>query len=167
MTLDELNEELRPLISQPASFKRNAANSLILYFYGEPGDPEVISFFIDPTWRFERHGRIVIGSYDFQIRKSDFDSEESYRLEWDRRCDLMSGLIGSLLEGVEVSPLTGDLLLRFADSQIVRSFANSPFHEDTWTYRNMAKKIKVKVSPLGIRVEQIGERKFVIPRGDT
>jgi hypothetical protein len=158
MTIEELKAELQSLVSVRVTFKRNAANSLIIYFHGEPGDPEVRSFFIDPTWRFEQNGRIVLGSFDFQIEGSDFGSEEEYESEWRRRCELMESLVGSELLRIEIEDSSGDLTLEFSGRQIVRSFANSAFDEDSWTYRNLPKRTKATVSPLGIRIEELQEK---------
>lgn len=158
MTNEELNTEIQSLLSERVSFKRNAANSLIIYFRGEPGDPEVISFFIDPTWRFEKQNRIEVGSYDFQIEESDFSSEAEYTSTWEQRCALMDSLTDSALLRAEVDARSGDLLLEFSGEQVVRSFANSAFHENSWTYRNTSKKMKALVSARGIRVEILQEQ---------
>jgi hypothetical protein len=157
MPIEELKAELESLVSERVTFKRNAANSLIIYFHGEPGDSEVRSFFIDPTWRFEQNGRIVVGSFDFQIERSDFSSEEEYESEWRRRCELMESLVGSELLRVEIEDSSADLTLEFSDQQVVRSFANSAFDEDSWTYRNIPKRTKATVSPLGIRIKVLQE----------
>jgi hypothetical protein len=158
MSIDEFKAELQSLVSKRVAFKRNAANSLIIYFDGGPGDSEVRSFFIDPTWRFEQNGRIVVGSFDFQIEGSDFGSKEEYESEWHRRCELMERLVGSELLRVEIEDSSADLTLEFSDRQIIRSFANSAFDEDSWTYRNLPKRIKATVSPLGIRIEELQEK---------
>jgi hypothetical protein len=65
MTLEELNSELKKLIQMTVSFKRIAGNSIIIYFFGEPGDATVVSMFIDPTWRYQKQGKVVVGSQDF------------------------------------------------------------------------------------------------------
>lgn len=121
MSIEELKAELKSLVSERVAFKRNAANSLIIYFHGEPGDSTVRSFFIDPTWRFEHNGRIVLGSFDLQIEGSDFGSEEECESEWRRRCELMESLVGLELLRVEIEDSSADLTLEFSDGQIVRS----------------------------------------------
>ncbi len=47
MTLEELQTELNNLVHQTVTFKRIAGNSIIIYFFGEPGDDSVISVFIE------------------------------------------------------------------------------------------------------------------------
>ena len=158
MTFDELDTELQSLVHERVVFKRNAVNSIIIYFGGEPGDANVRSFFIDPSWRFERNGRIVVGSFDFQIERSEFNSKEEYDNEFHRRCELMGTLVGSELLRVEVEHSTADLTLEFSNQQVVRNFANSVFDEDAWTYRNIPKRMKVSVSHLGIQISEEDER---------
>src|SRR5262245_11189084 len=68
MTLEELQTELNGLIHQTCTFKRIAGNSIIIYFFGEPGDDSVIGVFVDPSWRYQKNGKIILGSYDLQIK---------------------------------------------------------------------------------------------------
>lgn len=149
MTFDELNSELQKLVGQRVSFVRVATNSIIIYFFGEPGDDSVVSVFIDPTWRFQRNGKVVVGSYDLQMDKSDIESKE-YEEEFQRVAALTSGLRGALLESVDIDFDSSDIAMKFSDGQVVRNFANSAFDDEAWTYRNVAQDITADVSPLGV-----------------
>ncbi len=152
MTFEELNSELQKLVGQSVSFVRVAANSIIIYFFGEPGDDRVVSLFIDPTWRFQRYGKVVVGSFDLQMDESDFESEEEYQEEFQRMAALPSSLQGAVLENVDIDFDSSDISMTFSDGQIVRNFANSAFDDKDWTYRNAAQGIAVCVSPIGIRL---------------
>ena len=152
MTFENLNAELQNLVGTTVSFSRVAANSLIIYFFGEPGDDTVVSVFLDPTWRFERNGKIVLGSFDLQIDEEDFESEQLYNDEFERLVTLKDSLNGSTLETVTLDFESSDICLKFSDRQVVRNFANSAFDDKTWTYRNVPKKITAYVSPLGIKL---------------
>ena len=78
MTFEELNSELNTLIGQSVSFKRVAANSVIIYFFGGPGDSSVLSVFIDPNlWRYEQEGKVILGSYDVSMDESESDSRRN------------------------------------------------------------------------------------------
>jgi hypothetical protein len=68
MRFEELNAELQKLVGEKVSFIRVAANSIIIYFFGEPGDANVVSVFVDPTWRFQKQGKIVVGTISFNSR---------------------------------------------------------------------------------------------------
>jgi hypothetical protein len=150
MTFEELNSELQKLVGETVSFVRVATNSIIIYFFGEPGSDSVVSVFIDPTWRFQRHGKVVVGSYDLQMDESDAESEEECREEFQRMAALTHGLQGAALESVEIDFDSSDITMKFSDGQVVRNFANSAFVDEDWTYRNVALGIAADVSPSGI-----------------
>ncbi len=52
MTFAELNAELQKLVGKKVSFMRVAANGIIIYFFGEPGDSNVVSVFRAPRIEF-------------------------------------------------------------------------------------------------------------------
>jgi hypothetical protein len=153
MTLEELNLELKKLVGETVSFKRIAGNSIILYFFGEPGDENVVSVFIDPTWRYQQHGKIIVGSYDFPFDESDFTSKEKYRDTFERMCSLTDALECTRLENCEVDLETSDILMEFSDGQVIRNFANSAYDDAAWTYRNRTRNLTAYVSPSGIRLK--------------
>jgi hypothetical protein len=150
VTLAELNAELQNIVGERVSFVRIVCNSIIIYFRGEPGD-SVVSVFIDPSWRIQRHGKVIVGSYDLQIDEADFESKEGYQQEYERIAALSDGLQGSTLEAVGIDSEASDLEMKFSDHQVVRNFANSAFDDKAWTYRNVAKGIAVVVSVFGVR----------------
>ena len=150
MTLQELNEELNKLVGEKVVFKRIAANSIIVYFFGEPGDSSVVSVWLDPTWRYERDGRVVLGSGDLSIDESDFGSKEAYETEFYRLCALAEPLQESTLLQATIDPKTLDITLQFSGGQVLRNFANSAIRDNAWTYRNRPHKLAIDVSPHGL-----------------
>jgi hypothetical protein len=150
MTLEELQIELNGLIHQPVTFMRIAGNSVIIYFFGKPGADTVISVFIDPTWRYQKHGKIILGSYDLQIDEEDFDSKEAYEERFHYLCSLTDGISGAELINCAIDLESSDITMEFSGGQVVRNFANSAFEEKHWTYRNLPKKLTAYVSPLGV-----------------
>jgi hypothetical protein len=152
MTLEELQTELGGLIHQTVTFTRIAGNSIIIYFFGEPGDDSVISVFIDPTWRYQKNGKIILGSYDLQIDEENFDSKEAYEDRFHHLCSLTGDLWGAELVSCTIDPESSDITMEFSGGQVVRNFANSGFEDEHWTYRNLQKKLTAYVSPLGATV---------------
>lgn len=150
MTLEELKNELDQLIGQTVVFKRIAVNHIIIYFGGEPGDDTVISFFIDPTWRYHKDGKVVIGSYDLPFDESDFKSEEEYQEKFEHLASLTDNIFDSELISYTVDPESFDITLEFSGNQKVCNFANSGFKDQCWTYRNVPKQLTAYVSPQGI-----------------
>jgi len=159
MTLEELNIELQKLIGEIVSFKRIAGNSIIIYFFGEPGEDSVVSVFIDPAWRYERQGKVLVGSYDFPFDESAFESQEEYQETFERLCSITDNLEGAMLEDVGVNLESSDIFMKFSDRQVVRNFANSGLDEKAWSYRNHPRGLSAYVSPLGVRLrcEEGGE----------
>jgi hypothetical protein len=153
MTFEELNTELHKLVGEKVSFVRVAANSIIIYFFGEPGDVSVVSVFIDPAWRLQQQGKVIIGSYDLQIDESDFESKEEYEKEFERRASVTHRLEGSKLEGIEIDFASSDIYMKFSDGQVVRNFANSAYDDKAWTYHNAPNSVRAYISPLGIRLQ--------------
>jgi hypothetical protein len=145
-----LQTELNDLIQQTVTFKRIAANSIIIYFFGEPGDDSVISVFVDPTWRYEKNRKIILGSYDLQIDEEDFCSKEAYEERFHHLCSLADGLSGAELVSCAIDLESSDISMEFSGGQVVRNFANSGFEDKHWTYRNLQKKLTAYVSPLGV-----------------
>jgi hypothetical protein len=152
MTLEELQTELNGLIHQTVTFKRIAANSIIIYFFGGPGDKSVISVFVDPTWRYEQNGKIILGSFDLQIDEENFDSKEAYEEKFYYLSSLTDGLWGAELVSCTIDLESSDISMVFSGGQIVCNFANSGFEDKHWTYRNLQKKLTAYVSPLGVIV---------------
>ncbi|MCU1268161.1 MAG: hypothetical protein JWM21_4479 [Acidobacteria bacterium] len=133
MTLEEKHLELKKLLGETVSCKLIACSSILLYFFGEPRDKGVVSICINPPWRYQQQGEIIVGSGDFPFRESDFISKEEYQKTFDRMCALTDGLDGAVLIDCEVDLETSDLLLEFSDGQVVRNFMNSAFTDAAWS----------------------------------
>ncbi|HQY23291.1 MAG TPA: hypothetical protein PLL45_00325 [Thermoflexales bacterium] len=146
MNIEELYDALKRLIGKSLTFKRIAANSIILYFDGEPGDDTVRSIWLEPPWRYEVSGRVVIGSSDLWLHESDFSSKEEMDAEWTRRCRLTDTVNDSPLEVVLIDSVSNDVMLRFAGGKVMRNFSNSGLHDIAWTFRDRTQKLLVEVS---------------------
>src|SRR5215471_11052639 len=118
MTLEELQNELNGLIHQTVTFKRIAGDSIIIYFFGEPGDDSVISVFVDPTWRYQTNGKVILGSYDLQIDEENFDSKEAYEERFHHLCSLTDGLKGAELVRWKMDPESSDITMRLSGGQV-------------------------------------------------
>ncbi len=150
MTLEELQVETSKLIGEEVRFKRIAGNTIIIYFFGEPGDDTVVSLFINPSWRYERNHKVIVGSADFPWDEDDFDSKEEYEQTFERMCVLSDGLTGARLLNCGIDATSSDVTLSFSDDQTIRNFANSAFDKSAWTYRNHPHQLTACISPLGI-----------------
>ncbi|MBI1764355.1 MAG: hypothetical protein HYR56_23255 [Acidobacteria bacterium] len=155
MTLSELQSDLNQLLHQPVSFKRIAGNSIIIYFFDEPGDSNVVSIFTHTSWRYQKDGKVVIGSYDLLIDEDDFNSVEEYEQRFDYLCSLTDELSNADLLACFIDPESSDLTLKFSNEQVIHIFANSAFDNIAWTYRNIPQQICANVSPSGVEIKTI------------
>ena len=154
MTLEGLQTELQDLINQVVTFNRVAGNSIIVYFFGEPGDDGVVSVFIDPSWRYQKNGKIVLGSYDLLIEEDDFNSKGEYEDRFEYLCSLTDSIKGSKLIRCSVDLESSDITMEFSGSQILRNFANSAFDDKHWTYRNRPKQLTACAAPIGVTLRE-------------
>lgn len=154
MTFEDLQNEMNRLIGEQVTFRRIAGNSIILYFRGEPGDSTVTSFFIHPTWRYQRGNKIIVGSYDLPWGEEDFKSKVEYEQAFEEMCSLSDDLKGASLIAANVDPASSDLTLKFSDDKIVRNFTNSAFKEGAWEFRIMPKTLCIYVGAVGLTLRQ-------------
>ena len=152
----ELHNEVANLVGSRLSFKRIAATSIIFYFGGEPGDSTVQSFWLEPPWRYECGGRVVVGSRDLNLDDTDFVSKDEKNNEWNRRCCLVDGVENHMLESITLDPISHDIALIFSEGHIVRQFSSSALNETGWTYRNRSKQITIDVSSATIELRTEG-----------
>ncbi len=156
MKLEELELELNTLINQEVSFTRIAGNTIIIYFFDEPGGSDVVSLGIEPIWRLEQDNNIVFASNDLAY----FEDEEEYS-EYEKRfnklCSCINlGRIAKLID-FEIDKISNDLFLAFSNGQIIRSFTCSVVYSDdeSWILRNEPKKIRIDIKPSTIKKAEL------------
>jgi hypothetical protein len=149
MTVGELQIELKNLSNEPVTFKRIAGNSIILYFFGIPGDENTISLFIHPSWRYEKQDKVIMGSGDFPW-ESDAVSTEQYRQSFDNLCSLTNNIFSAKLIDFKIDLVSLDITLTFSGGQLIRQFSSEVFDCESWVYHNHRKNIVAYVSPSGI-----------------
>lgn len=152
-TRARLQGELKPLIGQRLSHRRVAADSLILYFYGQPGDKSVCSIWLEPPWRYERDGKLIVGSMDIG-RLSRCESAED-KDKFREMCALLKPILEVDLVDIKVVDTTLDISLEFGGRQYLRVFSNSAFDDEQWVYRNVPENFALYISPTGIVEEKI------------
>ena len=147
MQREKLLKELQFLIGQVVDRKGNACNSLNIQF-GE------VSFWIDPSWRYEVDNFIVIGSGDFADHDS-FDSNEEYEKDFYRCCKKMDDIKGSKLIAVGLTP-QNDLILEFSGGRVIRTFHTFiEENEENWYVSFFKKNLRYLALPNEITTEEI------------
>ena len=105
---DELFSELRArVLGRPVSFRRLAADSLLVYVVAEPGEKTGVTFSFNPTWRLRGPDRVLTGSREAQHDPDSDDPDAGFR----RAADAVDALLGRIVTEVWVEPVTGDLHL--------------------------------------------------------
>ncbi len=150
----ELLRELSGLIGCKVSYRRLAGSMLILYFGGEPGDPDVISISIETTWRYAKGKRIILGNGDIPDERSKKETKESFTERFNKICDRCTPLVYSELQKLDFDEISNDLCMVFSQEQTLESFACYT-DDPCWLYRNHKKNICVYVSVNTITEEEL------------
>ncbi|BFM13523.1 hypothetical protein R50072_36760 [Simiduia litorea] len=151
MQRDNLEKELRVLIGKTVDRKGNACNSLNIHF----GD---VSFWIDPSWRYEANGKIIIASGDFAAHDS-YESKEEYETDFHRCCAVTDPIKGAQLTAVEITP-QNDLVMEFSGGQVIRTFHTFiEDNEENWYVSFFDKSIRYLALANEITAEKITRNK--------
>lgn len=78
----------RRVLGRPITFRRLAANTLLIYIDNDPGDGTGVTFWFDPIWHVREPGRVLAGSRQAQFDNDD-DEEGIHRL--GKRLDVLLG----------------------------------------------------------------------------
>ncbi len=140
--MKNLKKEVLSLVDKIVVHKRIAGNTLILYFDGHPGDDNVKSIWIDPSWRYERNKKFVVGSEDFPWEQEKGQSEKEYKRRFEKVCQKTNRLKGSKLVNIKIDENTNDLHLFFDNNQLIRNMFTAR-NVDGWVYRDGSRKIRI------------------------
>jgi hypothetical protein len=145
---DTFFEKLRSgLLGNRVSFRRLACDTLLLYVGCEPGDRKGITIWFDPIWHLRGPGGVLLGS--MQVAEAS-DSEEAMAAVAD---EPMAPLLGRLIEGVAIDPMTFDLSVGFEGGYCVCTFAAHAKTDESWHIRENATGARLKGSPMGLTVQ--------------
>ena len=134
--------EIKSLVGRTVTFKRIAGNSLILYFNGRPGDPDVKSVWLDPSWRYEYKGQIATTSEDLPWESEKGESDASFSRRFARICNKTNPLVKAKLVKIEIGSNSQEIRLSFSGFQIIRTVVNSR-SLDSWVYRNGTQNLSI------------------------
>jgi hypothetical protein len=154
--MKELKTELNQIVGQKVSFRRMGGNRLILYFGGEPGDVGVSCIWLDPIWRYEKNGQVIVGSLDIPWEADSDEAESQFALRFNSICNLMDGLIGSTLTEFSVATNSFDLSLSFSNMQKLLTFTCSTLDDEdpNWGFTDGNNGPSYYVSIKGVRISE-------------
>ncbi len=154
MKRDAVQNELHNLLGQRISFKRIAGNTIILYFGGKPGDINITTLRIDPSWRYLKNNKWVLGSGDLPWEKEEKESKEDYSNRFNQLCSASDNLNGAVINNISINQNSSDLRIDISNSQQIVSF--SPFlDEENWVYRNRGSGLTICASVNGFEHRSI------------
>lgn len=123
--LDHLRGQV---VGRPVSYRRLAANSLLVYVDCEPGDETGVMFWFEPTWHFRGPERVLTGS-----RQAQEDAEaEDPTAGFYAAAQALDALRGRTVEAVQVEAITHSLILRLEGGYEVRTFVSDPTSDLDW-----------------------------------
>jgi hypothetical protein len=143
---DELQSKV---VGHAVTFRRLAANSLLLYVDNQPGDRTGVTFWLEPTWHVRAPGSVLVGS-----RQAQFEDEAQEEEGLPRIGALLDVLLGREIEAVSLEPETFDLTVKLAGGYVVKTFVSNATDEESWHIRDNATGAVLYGSPGGLSVRE-------------
>src|SRR5258708_5484968 len=145
------------LIGHSISFIRLAANSLILYVDGQPGDERGFTIWFEPTWHLSSSRGVLLGSRQAQGTGQQGAGEQ----ELNQVGAPLRVLAGQTISAIDVELRTNDLTPAIGSEHLVRTFVADATDDHSWHIRNLENSMSVYGSPCGLEVRESKRR---IPR---
>jgi hypothetical protein len=120
------------VIGRPVSFRRLAANSILIFIDAVPGSDSGVTYWLEPTWHLRGSDRVLTGSREAQYDESAPDPNAGFY----RASAALDSLMRRILLDVRVEPITGDLHLEFEGGFLLRTFVSDPADEEIWHIRD-------------------------------
>jgi hypothetical protein len=143
--LDHIRSQV---LARPVSYRKLAANSLLVYVDCQPGDAQGVIFWFEPTWHLRAPDRVLTGSRQAQ---PDDDAAEP-----DAGFEAAAGAVAVLcdrkVQSVEVEPVTHSLVLDFEDGYEVRTFVSDPTDDLDWHIDDLATGRSLEGCARGLKV---------------
>jgi hypothetical protein len=138
----------KSIIGRPITFRRIAADSLLLYVDCEPGDDHGFAFWFNPPWHYCSAGRVLVGSNQTQPGR---DGVWPTTEELDRISARMRPLHGKAVTALEVDSWSHDLSLDIGSIHRVKSFADRPASRENWSIKDVAGCVYLVGSSTGLK----------------
>lgn len=150
----EFFESLRPrLIGHTVSFRRLAANSLLIYIDCEPGDQQGVTIWFEPTWHFCGPEGVLVGSRQAQVADAP-DADEVFA----RVAEPLDLLLGRAIESATIEQRTHDLSLALEGDYYIKTFVSDPTDDETWHIRDNETGKRLRGFSKGLAID--------LPRGE-
>ncbi len=147
-------EKVKNLVSlvegRGVTFKTLAANSLMLHFNGPPGSPDLWTLWLEPHWRYEESGKIIVGSDDLCI-PDDTMTDDEYNVFLEEFCGRTDSLQGAIVQRIIIDETTRDLCITLSGNKSVRTFTCG---KDDEIWRFISDSCRIVIFPTEIMGEE-------------
>jgi hypothetical protein len=133
------------LLGRKVSYRRLAADSLLLYIDCEPGDGRGFTLWFEPIWHFRGPEGVLVGS----SQVAEASEAEGAMAAVAEPMDLLSG---RAIADVLVEAGTFDLSVEFEGGYRVKTFVSDPTARESWHIRENATGARLDGSPRGLAV---------------
>jgi hypothetical protein len=131
------------IVGRAVTFIRLAANSLLVYFGGQPGDRQGVTLWLDPTWHLRGPDGVLAGSRQAQDDPDSQDPEAGFRAA----AAGVDALAGRRALTLDVDDVTTDLRIAFEGGIELRTFVADPDDNHLWHVRENATGTSVRAKP--------------------
>jgi len=151
MDASQLLAEFRQkLIGRPITFSRLAANSLILFVDGQPGDERGFSIWFEPTWHMSSPKGVLVGSRQAQGTGEAGATKE----ELQQVGAPLTVLNGLQITAIDLDSRSNDMTLTVGGEYLVQTFVADPTDDHSWHIRDVEKLLSVYGSPCGLEIHE-------------
>ncbi len=133
-----------------------------MYFDGQPGDSNIKSIWIEPSWLYEREGKYVVGSEDFPYEQENGQSDEEYEKYFEKICRMTNSLIGAKIFDLKINEASNEISLFFDNHQVVRNIFDFEDKDgEGWIYRDHSKGLMVSAFIDRLEKNNLNHRSFI------
>ena len=134
-----------------------ACNSISFRLFHGDDDLPSATLWIDPPWRIRKIDHFIISSIDCPWHE-DYETEEEYKSDFYKWCDLVTHLRNQKPKSITVDLETGDLIIEWKCGTKLEAFL-AHNAEETWYFSDYKKKKRYILTPTGIDEKEIKETK--------
>jgi len=132
-----------------------SGNTLLLWVGAPPKKADAKCLWVNPPWRVETETGFLVGSADIPWTADDFKSEDAFRSEFERVCNLACAMQSSIIERATALFLSTDLSITFSNGSTLRSFECESGTDESWHLSDYSTMQLFRVAPCGVMVEPL------------
>jgi hypothetical protein len=124
--IDLLRRIKKGIVGKKVVHFRFVTDSLQIYIGTDISDKRGYILWFDPAWHFRDNKKVLLGSYQAALGK------KATIRDYVKVGKPLEQLIGRVVTGLIIEPVTNDLIVEFEKGYIVRSFVTDVNYEFDW-----------------------------------